>query len=179
MSKSITPSTAMIIPTYILLVMGSISTVIATTSFTSLSTNELPFSRATLLISQYAHSYSGKYHIMASVLKPKSQDSAGFLLGSTYEPLAPSVDEGRISFAIRDEENNAHNVVIKADMPRWKIVDADSADLVIEGFPESDDMMWSSEERCVVGEWKDVTDLYDLERQQVLGTRRRDFWCFG
>lgn len=58
-------------------------------------------------------------------------------------------------------------------------MDSDSADLKIEGFPERDDMMWSSEERCIVSGWKDVVDLHNLERAPTLGTRKRDFWCFG
>ncbi|KAL8955252.1 MAG: hypothetical protein Q9193_006825 [Seirophora villosa] len=135
----------------------------------------------TLQISQYARKTpgnpgpAGNYHIMARVINSTVQYPNGTLLGSTRDPTP--TDDDRVSFRITTEKD-VHDITIKTTVLRWKMVDPDSADLVILGFPVRDSQLWSSDSQCEVGQWHPVDDAYDLGNLPTLGKFARDIRCF-
>ncbi|KAI4086255.1 MAG: hypothetical protein LQ344_007695 [Seirophora lacunosa] len=135
----------------------------------------------TLQISQYARKTpenpgpAGNYYIMASVINITVQYPNGTLLGSTREPTA--TDDDRVSFQITTEKD-VHDITIKTTVRRWKMVDPDSADLVILGFPVRDRQLWSSDSQCEVGQWHPADDAYLLESLPFLGNFTRNIRCY-
>ncbi|KAL9014049.1 MAG: hypothetical protein Q9173_001299 [Seirophora scorigena] len=138
-------------------------------------------SLTTLQISQYARKMpgnpgpAGNYYIMASVINSTDQYPDGTLLGSTREPTA--TDDDRVSFQITTDKD-VHDITIQTTVLRWKMVDPDSADLVILGFPVRDRQLWSSDSQCEVGRWQPADDTYDQENLPTLGNFARDIRCY-
>lgn len=138
--------------------------------------------QATLRISQYARKIpgdpgtAGTYHIMASVINSTDQYPNGALLGSTSVPQVTF--DGRVTFPITTDRDT-HDVTVETTMIRWKMVDPDSADLVIVGFPAREEHLWSSESRCQVGGWEPVGGMREGERIPAPGGRKREIRCFG
>ncbi|KAL8897208.1 MAG: hypothetical protein Q9207_007329 [Kuettlingeria erythrocarpa] len=138
--------------------------------------------QATLRISQYARKIpgdpgtAGNYHIMASVINSTDQYPNGALLGSTSVPQVTF--DGRVTFPITTDRDT-RDVTVETTMTTWKMVDPDSADLVIIGFPARNQQLWSSESRCQIGSWEPVGSMRGMEKISALGYTKREIRCYG
>lgn len=138
--------------------------------------------QAILRVVQYARripgdpSAAGNYYILASVTNSSDQYPNGALIGSTCHPLVTSDD--RVSFPITTDKDT-HHVTVETPMLRWKMVDPDSTDLVIIGFPIRNQQLWSSDSQCRVGRWQPATEAFYQESIPTLGYTKRDIECYG